>query len=420
MKNSPIHLPRFSMGIGDRFGMEGRAQVRALKLALDKGVEVIPVWNKSNREHTIIGTEPLAARKEADSAVRDEKWTLPYFCDADHVGLSTVDRFVDVCDFFTLDVADFIGRAAPEKEIEQFVKAITPFTGTLRHPMLEGELTVSKENLRKFANKYLYAIQEASKTYTHIKEKKGEGKFITEVSVDEAYNPQTPSELYLFLAGLAHMGIAAQTVAPKFSGKFLKGIDYVGNVVAFAKEFKEDLAVISLATKTFALPKDLKLSVHSGSDKYSLYPHIYSLLKQTGAGVHVKTAGTTWLEEVIGLASEKTTLPLVKKIYALAFDRFDELRKPYETVVEIEQQKLPSPSKVAQWSSSEFIGTLKHEQGSPTLDRNFRQLVHIAFRVAAELGDEFRQGLLTARVSIEHNVTQNLYTRHIEPLFVGK
>lgn len=420
MKNNSLSLPRFSIGIGDRFGMEGRAQVRALKLALKKGVEVIPVWNKSNREHSIIGTEPVAARKEADSAVRDEQWTLPYFCDADHVGLKTVDRFIGVCDFFTLDVADFIGKAAPEKDLEQFVDAIAPWTGTLQHPLLERDLNVTLEELHEFAKKYLYAIQEAGRTYAHIKQEKGDGNFITEVSVDEAYDPQTPSELYLFLAGLAHMGIAAQTIAPKFSGKFLKGIDYVGNVGAFAKEFKEDIAVISLAIKEFKLPKELKLSVHSGSDKFSLYPHIHTLLKQTGAGVHLKTAGTTWLEEVIGLASDKATLPLAKKIYMQAFTRFEELCKPYETVIEIDHQKLPLPAEVAHWTSSEFVGALKHEKDSPTLDRNFRQLVHVAFRVAAEMGDEFRQSLITARGSIEQNVTHNLYARHIKPLFVGK
>jgi membrane-bound lytic murein transglycosylase len=123
---------------------------------------------------------------------------------------------------------------------------------------------------------------------------------------------------------------------------------------------------------------------------------------------------------VIGLAADKNTLPIAKKIYALAFDRFEELRKPYETVVEIEQGKLPKPSSVAQWSSDQFVGALKHDQGSKTLDRNFRQLVHIAFPVASEMGDEYRNALISARASIEQNVTYNLYTRHIEPLFVGK
>jgi tagaturonate epimerase len=412
-------LSRFSIGIGDRFGLEGEAQLRALKKARDLGVDVTPVWNKSNREHTLIGTEPATTRTAASHAVANEGWTGAYFVDADHIGLKTVDRFLDACDFFTLDVADFIGKAAPEHDIEHFVDAMGPFTGDLRHPMLDGGLNISADHVRIFARRYLYAIQEASKIFTYVRQKKGNGKFITEVSVDEAYDPQSPVELYLFLAGLSRMGISAQTVAPKFSGKFLKGIDYVGDVEAFSREFKADLAVVSLAIDTFKLPKDLKLSVHSGSDKFALYPRIHSLMKQTGTGVHLKTAGTTWLEEVIGLAAEEATLPLVKRIYSLAFDRFDELRKPYETVVEIEQQKLPLPSVVNQWSASEFVGTLKHEQGSITLDRNFRQFVHIAFRVAAEMGDEFRDSLLTARASIEENVTYNLYARHIMPLFVG-
>jgi hypothetical protein len=415
----PLCLSRFSIGIGDRFGFECAAQLRALKKALDKGVEVIPVWNKSNREHTLIGTEPAAARSAAARAVALEGWTRPYFVDADHVGLKTVERFIDACDFFTLDVADFIGKESPESEIDLFVEAMTPLIGTLRHPLLADELTISVRDVRRFAGRYLCAVQEASKTYNLITRRKGKGGFIAEVSVDEAYDPQTPAELYLFLGGLAYMGIGAHTVAPKFSGKFLKGIDYVGNVGAFTREFREDLAVISIATRTFNLPGDLKLSVHSGSDKFALYPHIHALLKETGAGLHLKTAGTTWLEEVIGLASDNATLPLAKRIYALAYDRYEELRKPYETVVEIEQQKLPLPSAVDRWSCSEFVGALRHEQGSTTLDRNFRQLVHIAFRVAAEMGEEFRRSLVSARATIEENVTRNLYDRHIEPLFIG-
>jgi len=420
MSTKKLVLGQFSIGIGDRFGMEGRAQLRALKQALEKGVEITPVWNKSNREHTLIGTEPISTRAAAAAAVQAEGWTRPFFVDADHIGMKPVDRFIDACDFFTLDVADYIGKAAPAEEIERFIAAITPHIGVVRHPGLDHDLKISGEALHAFSQKYVYAIQEAAKTYAYIKQKKGEGNFVAEVSVDEAYDPQTPAELYLFLAGLAHVGIAASTVAPKFSGAFLKGIDYVGDVNGFAKEFKDDLAVIAIAKDKFGLPQELKLSVHSGSDKYSLYPHIYSIIKKNGGGVHLKTAGTTWLEEVIGLASDTSTLPIAKKIYALAFDRFEELRKPYETVVEIEQSKLPAPSVVNAWTSEQYVAALKHDQGSKTLDKNFRQLVHIAFRIAAEMGDEFKNGLVQARESIEHNVTYNLYNRHIEPLFLGK
>jgi hypothetical protein len=413
-------LGRYSIGIGDRFCMEGKAQLRALKKALDKGVEIHPVWNKSNREHTIIGTEPISTRQEADAAVKEEHWEFPYFVDADHIGLKTVDRFLSASDFYTLDVADFIGKPASAEEAEKFIEEMTPVLGTLTHPALDQQISLTAQDLRAFTAKYLLGLQEATKIYEYLKTKKGAGNFITEVSVDEATQPQSPAELYLFLAGLAKKGVAVQTVAPKFSGAFLKGIDYVGDVNAFSKEFKSDIAVVDIAKKAFGLPEDLKLSIHSGSDKFSLYPHIYAHLTKYNAGVHLKTAGTTWLEEVIGLAADANGLAIAKKIYEQAFVRIEELRKPYETVVDINTANLPLPAAVDKWSSAEYVATLKHVQSNPKFNRDFRQLVHISFRVAAEMGDEYKNSLIKSRKSIEENVTENLYVRHIQPLFLGE
>src|ERR1700755_712941 len=129
--------------------------------------------------------------------------------------------------------------------------------------------------------------------------------------------PQTPVELLLILAMIQIEEIPVQTIAPKFTGRFNKGIDYRGDVAQFEKEFDEDLSVIAFAIREFGLPPTLKLSVHSGSDKFSLYPIINRLIKKHEAGLHVKTAGTTWLEEVIGLAeSGGEGLELVKEVYA--------------------------------------------------------------------------------------------------------
>ena len=411
-------LGRFSLGIGDRFGMEGRAQLRALKMALERGVEVIPVWNKSYREHTLIGTEPSCAREEAERAVKEEDWTLPYFVDADHVGLKTVDRFLSACDFFTLDVADFIGKKLPDDEIKKFVDVTAPKLGKLRHPDLPGEVVITPAEVERFAHRYLFAVQEAGRIYAYIKKQMAGRAFVAEVSVDEAFEPQSPAEVYLLLAGLTQQGVAVQTIAPKFSGKFLKGVDYVGDVQSFLREFRSDLAVIELAKSSFPLPADLKLSVHSGSDKFSLYPGIHSLLMKSGSGLHLKTAGTTWLEEVTGLAADSRGLAFAKKIYAQAYERIEELCRPYETVVEIDQSNLPSPAAVAGWSSEEFISTLGHDPSSPKFNRDFRQLVHIAFRIAAELRKEFGEELRRSRHAIERNVTENLSLRHIQPLFV--
>src|SRR5580658_8981000 len=107
-----LELPRFSIGVGDRFAHQAKAQLQACVLAADAGVEVIPVWNKSNREHMIIGSEPSQTRAAADAAVRTLGWKKPYFCDADHINLQTVERFLTPCDFFTIDVADLIGKPA--------------------------------------------------------------------------------------------------------------------------------------------------------------------------------------------------------------------------------------------------------------------------------------------------------------------
>src|ERR1035438_4600414 len=111
-------LGKFSIGVGDRFAHQAKAQLEACILARKEGIDVIPVWNKSNREHTIIGSEPSSVRAAADAAVRDLGWKLPWFCDADHINLATVERFLAPCDFYTIDVADSIGKPASQSSID--------------------------------------------------------------------------------------------------------------------------------------------------------------------------------------------------------------------------------------------------------------------------------------------------------------
>src|SRR5215510_3719134 len=117
-----LTLARYSIGVGDRFAHQAKAQLRACVLAAEQGVEVIPVWNKSNREHVIIGSEPSSTREAADRAVRALAWRKAYHVDADHIRLETVDRFVPHSDFFTIDVADFIGRPADPGAVKTFCR----------------------------------------------------------------------------------------------------------------------------------------------------------------------------------------------------------------------------------------------------------------------------------------------------------
>ncbi len=412
-------LEKYSIGVGDRFGMEGIAQLRALQRA-EEEAQIVPVWNKSHREHTIIGTGPGDTRRAADEAVRESGWKRSYYLDADHIGLGSVDRFLAPCDFFTIDVADFIGKPAPREAMDAFLAAMAPLKGALKIPRVGAPVAVTDRLLSSVAEKYLGAVLEAGRVYRHIAERKGEGTFVTEISVDEAGSPQTPAELVFILAAVAREQIPVQTVAPKFSGAFLKGVDYVGNVQRFAREFEEDLAVLSFAVKQFGLPKNLKLSVHSGSDKFSIYPAMHRAMKMFDAGLHLKTAGTTWLEEVVGLAaSGGEGLTLAKEIYARGFSRYEELAKPYSTVIEIDRAKLPSPADVERWGAEEYAETLRHDQSSPRFNPHFRQLVHIAFRVAAEMGDRFKDELRRCRAAIEANVTENILERHVRPVFLG-
>jgi hypothetical protein len=412
-------LEKYSFGIGDRFCHQGKAQLAALIRARKNGLAITPVWNKSNREHTIIGTKQTDTRKEADDAVASCGWDGSYFVDADHIGLGNVDHFIDSSDFFTLDVADFIGKTSDKKQVDSFVRKYNKFTGSLTIEGIEKAVNITQEQIGAIADKFLLAIKEAGKIYRHIAEAKGEGNFVTEVSMDETDQPQTPVEMLFILAAIADEGIPAQTVAPKFSGRFNKGVDYVGDVKNFAKEFEEDLTVVAFAVKEFGLPEDIKLSVHSGSDKFSIYKPIAKALKKFDAGLHLKTAGTTWLEELIGLAmAGGDGLDIAKEIYAKALPKFDELCGPYATVIDINRAKLPDIDAVNKWDGRRFADTLRHDQSCKLYNPNFRQLLHVGYKIAAQLGTRYFDALEKHETTIAQNVTENIYNRHIKPLFV--
>lgn len=378
-----MKIGKYSFGTGDRFGHEGVAQLQALlKAEKEFGVSFVPVWNKSNREHQIVGTEPIQTRKEADAAVKALGYTGQYFVDADHINLTNVDRFMEASDFFTIDVADYIGKQGSVEE------------------------------------RFLPAIKEAGRIYRHIAECKGADNFVTEVSMDEVDQAQTPEELRYILREIAREGIPVQTIAPKFTGRFNKGVDYRGDLVRFEKEFEQDLLVIDEAVREYGLPENLKLSIHSGSDKFSIYPIMGRLIRKYDKGIHIKTAGTTWLEENIGLAvADPAALELAKKIYVNALGRMDELTVPYATVIDVDVDALPSPEEVATWDAQTYARTMRHNQQDPLYNPSFRQLIHVSYKIAAELGDEYYPALEKHSAVIAEQVIENLCERHIKRLF---
>ncbi len=372
-----MQLEKFSIGVGDRFAHQAKAQLTACIRAAERGATIVPVWNKSNREHNIIGSEPSTARAAADQAVRELHWPNSYYVDADHINLTNVDRFLAPCNFFTIDVADAIKGG------------------------------------------YEAAVKEAGQIYRYIESKKGSGNFVTEISIDETDTPQTPPELELILRAIADEKIPIQTIAPKFTGRFNKGVDYVGDIAQFEREFSDDVEVIAQAVKQYGLPANLKLSVHSGSDKFSIYAPIRRVLQRTGAGVHLKTAGTTWLEELIGLAEGGPEgLAIAKEVYAEAYAHREELCAPYAAVIDIDPAHLPAPSDVNQWTAEQYAGALRHDQSNPMFNPNLRQLLHVGYKIAAHMGKRYTDLLDACEESIARNVTTNLLDRHIAPLFL--
>ena len=412
-------LEKYSFGIGDRFTRQGTAQLEALVAAKKLGVDLVPVWNKSFREHSIIHTQPDTVRAEADAAVKTLGWKDSYYVDADHIGLKNVDIFLGASDFFTLDVADFSGKPASGESVRAFVEANRKFIGKLAIPGIEKPLDITEAIIESAAGKYLLAIQEAGKIYRHVEEKKGRGNFITEVSIDETDLPQSPVEMLFILSAIAKEGIPAQTVAPKFTGRFNKGVDYVGDLVQFEKEFNEDLCIVAFAVKEFGLPANLKLSVHSGSDKFSIYGPIKRAMKKHNAGLHLKTAGTTWLEELIGLAcAGGEGLVIAKEVYRRAYGRYDELCGPYASVIDIDKKKLPSPDEADKWDEKKYADTLRHVQLNPAYNLHVRQLLHVGYKVASEMGERYYKALEDHEKVIAHNVTENLFDRHIKRGFI--
>lgn len=409
----------FTFGIGDRFAHQAVPQLKAFQMLESQGVLVIPVWNKSNREHNFVGSEPNSVAEAAKHAVASCGWSHPWHVDADHIGMATVDRFIPHSDFYTIDVADFIGKSPAQDVLADFLKQNQSLVGEHTFAGLSHAIQLTAKDMEAIAAKYLTAIREAGRVYRYIADRKSDDEMIVEVSMDETDAPQTPVELLVILAALAAEQIPVQTIAPKFTGRFNKGVDYVGDLAQFEQEFRDDLAVLAYAIKRFGLPETLKLSIHSGSDKFQLYPIVAKAISETGAGIHVKTAGTTWLEEVIGLSeSGGDGLDLVKEIYGYALQHIDEFCAPYASVIDIDRQALPSSETVANWSGSHLAQVIRHDQTNPLFNPSVRQLLHVSFKVAAKQGSRYTDLLKANSDIVGKHVCRNIYERHLKPLFL--
>jgi len=417
--NTYLPLERFSFGTGDRFVHQAAAQLAAVQKARDAGTEIAIVWNKSNREHKTIGTGPESTRAAGEAAAKAAGWTKGYYFDADHITFETVDRFIPHCTFFTLDVAEEIGQPADTASINTFLHAAAPYLDTeIEIPGMKEPLVIPHARAVAAAGAFLAATQAAGKLYQKIAAAKDPATFVTEVSMDEVDTPQGPEDILLILLALSLQEVPIQTLAPRFSGRFNKGVDYVGEVQQFRTEFEADMLVLKWAAEEFDFPPTLKLSVHSGSDKFAIYPVIRELIKKHNLGLHIKTAGTTWLEEIIGLAEAGGSgLTLAQDVYAVCLGRIDELAGPYASVIDIKRDKLPTEAQVRAMSSDQMARSLRHNQADKLYNPSMRQLMHVGYKVAAEMGRTYLDALEKHEEVIAKNVTENLWDRHLKLLF---
>lgn len=277
------------------------------------------------------------------------------------------------------------------------------------------EPDIPRERMIACAGRYLPAVREAGRIYRHIEKARSGDNFITEVSMDETDAPQTTVDLLFILAALAEEGIPAQTLAPKFSGRFNKGVDYAGDVRQFEKEFNADLEVLEFAAGEFGLPENLKLSIHSGSDKFSIYGPIRRALKRHDAGLHLKTAGTTWLA---GLAAAGGGgLEVARRVYRGALDRYDELCGPYSAVIDIDAARLPPAREVEGWSGRQYAQALRHDPACRAYNPHFRRLLHVGYKIAAETGDDYLEAPEKYADVVAAAVAENIFERHIARVF---
>lgn len=411
-------IGKYSLGLGDRFGHQGSAQLKAIIEAEKRGIEITPVWNKSNKEHVSLGSHPVDVRKEADSATRSAGYNKTYFVDADHINLDSVDRFLMSSDYFTIDVSAYLGKKVEDSGMENFPDRSKKYLGKLQIPGIEKPFVITKELLSEIEARYLFATKMAGEIYRKIEKAKGAGNFITEISMDEVSQPQSPVELFFKLKMLGDEKIPLQTIAPKFSVRFNKGIDYDGDPMKFAEEFESCIMVIAHAVKEFGLPENLKMSIHSGSDKFSIYPHIGKLIKKHDKGLHLKTSGTTWLEEITGLAlSGGEALDFVKEIYFRALEKIDELCLPLSHATDIDRSLLPSPDEVSKWDNKKFADSIRHNALDKSYNPNMRQLIHVAYRLAVPRINDYYRLLDLNEEIVSECVFENIYTRHICRIF---
>ena len=356
-----------SFGFGDRLGIATPGHIAAVR-----GTKFAPIFaQQSVRENARTGRTPQQVLDDARRAVEAAKWDLPWGADADHLkALDDLPPFVEAgYTFFTVDPGAYVDNSADIDSLEVLQQKIAgvhwdELSALYLHPnddQVWGQFEV--ESLMRAVAKYGGAIQHAASMFNRLSELKDTFDF--EVSVDETDSPTTPLEHFYIASELTRQGVRFTSLAPRFIGRFEKGVDYIGDLDALDIELAKHAAV----TSHFGT---YKLSLHSGSDKFSVYPLV---AKHWGQRIHVKTAGTSYLEALRVLATHEPDLFL--KIYLLGRECYEVDKRTYHVSAEVE--KLPDTNDL------------------PSLLNDFqaREVLHVTFGSAiGKFGIELQSAML--------------------------
>jgi len=346
---------KFTIGLGDRLGCAGEGH---LKLLAGKGI--FPVLaQQSIRELNLTGRTYEDVLASAVWAVFNEGYTDGYGADGDHLKQPFEIEYAIACGFsmITLDCSEHIDNtivsmddAALNAKYEEISPAIRKAYEEKYLNCTECGVTFTKKSLMQSVLIYSDAIEYTEMIYNRFIKPNG---IDFEMSIDETATATSPENHYFLASELYTRGIVCETLAPRFCGEFQKGIDYIGDVAQFKKEY--------IVHDRIARHFGYRVSVHSGSDKFSVFPVIHEV--STG-GVHVKTAGTNWLEALRVVA--KLEPSLIREMYTYAVEKLPVAQAYYH----IRPSQADAPS----------IENMPDSQLPTLLDmEDTRQILHITY-----------------------------------------
>jgi hypothetical protein len=371
LRPAPLGL-KTSAGLGDRIGLATPGHVRAARTTRGR---IAPIFaQQSIREMTRTNRTPQQVMDDATWGIFSEGWQEAHGADADHL-MTTAD--IDAClaagfTLFTIDPGAHVQDCAGSASLNELrsLSETLPENVSLKASGLLGKsfqfedlsIKFDEATLLKAAVKYGKAVAHVVSMYRHLGKAAGARPFELEVSVDETEQPTSHAEHAYIASELTRLGVKWVSLAPRYIGSFEKGVDYIGDLAAF----EQDLGGHAAIARAFG---PYKLSLHSGSDKFSIYP---AAMRQTHGLVHLKTAGTSYLEALRTIASRD--IDLFREIYSFALERFSSDKATYHVSAELE--RAPAPDQVTDWPGilNQFDAReiLHHTYGSVLTERNIQ------------------------------------------------